>query len=116
MITMELLGKIKRMHERDKLSERAIAKRTGLSRNTIHKWLQTPEEMSAPKYVRAKIFGKLGAYVAQLEQAIQAGAHRNKQDQRKGKALFTQINRIAVFLLVVLHTALGGLSITPDSH
>lgn len=30
MITMELLGKIRRMHVREKLSERAIAKRTGL--------------------------------------------------------------------------------------
>ncbi len=35
---------------RDKISERAIAKRTGLSRNTVHKWLQTPEEVEAPKY------------------------------------------------------------------
>ena len=59
MITMELLGKIRRMHVRDKMSERAIAKRTGLSRNTVHKWLNTPEEVKAPKYVRAKKFGKL---------------------------------------------------------
>ncbi len=91
MITMELLGKIRRMQVRDKLSERAIAKRTGLSRNTIHKWLQTPREVSAPKYIRAKGFGKLEAYVGELEQALQADAHRNKQDQRTGKALFTQI-------------------------
>ena len=48
---MELLGKIKRMQVRDKISERAIAKRTGLSRNTVHKWLQTSEEVEAPKYV-----------------------------------------------------------------
>ena len=34
---MERLGKIRRMHVRDKTSERSIAKRTGLSRNTIHK-------------------------------------------------------------------------------
>jgi DNA-binding GntR family transcriptional regulator len=36
---MELLDKIKRMHVRDKISERAIAKRTGLSRNTVRIWL-----------------------------------------------------------------------------
>ena len=67
MITMELLGKIRRMHVRDKISERAIAKRTGLSRNTVHKWLQTPEQVTAPKYVRAKGFSKLGDFVLELE-------------------------------------------------
>ena len=39
MITMEMLGRIRRMHVRDKMSVRAIAKRTGLSRNTLQKWL-----------------------------------------------------------------------------
>ena len=88
---MELLGKIRRMHVRDKLSERAIAKRMGLSRNTVHKWLKTPEEVEAPKYVRAKKFGKLSAFTGELEQALKADAHRSKQDQRTAKALFAQI-------------------------
>lgn len=43
---MELLGKIRRMHVRGKMSVRAIAKRTGLSRNTLQKWLQTPEVLA----------------------------------------------------------------------
>jgi len=91
VITMELLGKIKRMHMRDKMSERAIAKRTGLSRNTVHKWVNTPEEVETPKYVRVKKFGKLGGFTVELEQALKADAHRHKQDQRTGKALFAQI-------------------------
>ena len=91
MITMELLGKIRRMHVRDKMSERAIAKCTGLSRNTVHKWLEIPEEVQAPRYVRAEKFGKLTALAAELEQALKADAHRHKQDQRTGKALFAQI-------------------------
>jgi transposase len=53
---MELLGKIRRMYVRDKMSVRAIAKRTGLSRNTLQKWLQMPEDVKEPKYVRAKGF------------------------------------------------------------
>jgi transposase len=88
---MELLGKIRRMQVRDKLSERAIAKRTGLSRNTVHKWLETPEEVEIPKYVRAKRFGKLAALTVELEQALKADAYRHKQDQRTGKALFAQV-------------------------
>ena len=91
MITMELLGKIRRMHVRDKMSERAIAKCTGLSRNTVHKWLKIPEEVQAPRYVRAEKFGKLTALAEELEQALKADAHRHKQDQRTGKALFAQI-------------------------
>jgi len=34
---MEMMGKIRRMYFRDKLSLHQIAKRTGLSRNTIRK-------------------------------------------------------------------------------
>ena len=91
MITMELLGKVRRMQMRDKLSERAIAKRTGLSRNTVHKWLQTPEEVQVPKYVRAKGFNKLGDFIDELEQSLKADALRPKKDRRTARALFTQI-------------------------
>ena len=88
---MELLGKIRRMHVRDKMSERAIAKCTGLSRNTVHKWLEIPQEVQAPRYFRAEKFGKRTALAAELEQALKADTHRHKQDQRTGKALFAQI-------------------------
>ena len=88
---MELLGKIRRMFVRDKLSERAIAKRTGLSRNTVHKWVNAPDEAQAPKYIRAKTFGKLAAFTAELEQSLKADASRNKQDRRTGRALFAQL-------------------------
>ncbi|MDN6883902.1 helix-turn-helix domain-containing protein, partial [Variovorax sp. CAN2819] len=39
---MDMIGKIRRLHARDKLSEREIARRTGLSRNTVSKWLRAP--------------------------------------------------------------------------
>ena len=91
MITMELLGKVRRMQVRDKLSERAIAKRTGLSRNTVHKWLQTAEKVQVPKYVRAKGYSKLVAFTGELELALKADALRPKKDRRTARALFTQI-------------------------
>ena len=91
VITMEMLGKIRRMHVRDKMSVRAIAKRTGLSRNTLQKWLATPEEVAVPKYIRANKFGKLAAFTDELEQALKADALRAKQDRRTGRALFAQI-------------------------
>jgi len=91
VITMELLGKIRRMQVREKLSERAIAKRTGLSRNTVHKWLQSAQEVQAPKYVRAKGFNKLGDFTDELALALKADALRPKSDRRTARALFVQI-------------------------
>ena len=61
MITMEMLGKIRRMYLRDKLSLHEIAKRTGLSRNTLRRWLRTPEEVQVPGYRRPQALGKLAA-------------------------------------------------------
>ena len=50
MITMEMLGKIRRMYLRDKMSLHKIAKHTGLSRNTIRRWLRSAEEAAPPTY------------------------------------------------------------------
>jgi transposase len=91
VITMEMLGKIRRMYLRDKLSLHEIAKRTGLSRNTLRRWLRAPEEVQAPVYSRPQALGKLGAFTAELEQALQADGHRSKRDRRTAKALFAQI-------------------------
>lgn len=79
------------MHLRDKLSLHEIAKRTGLSRNTIRRWLKTPGEAAIPKYRRRDEPGKLTAFHAALEQALKADSHRNKQNRRTAKALFAQI-------------------------
>jgi len=51
---MEMLGRIRRMHLRDKLSLHEIAKRTGLSRNTVRSWLRTPEEVQVPMSMTGK--------------------------------------------------------------
>ena len=88
---MEMLGRIRRMYLRDKLSLHDIAKRTGLSRNTLRKWLKAPEDVTTPAYSRAKSYGKLAAFTEELEQSLKADAHRIKQDRRTAKALFLQI-------------------------
>ena len=76
MITMEMLGKIRRMHLRDRLSLHEITKRTGLSRNTIRRWLRAPGETAPPTYRRDKRPSKLTAFHAALEQALKADSHR----------------------------------------
>ena len=79
------------MHLRDKVSLHEIAKRTGLSRNTVRSWLRTPEEVQIPTYSRAAGFSKLSAYVTELEQSLKADSLRPKKDRRTARALFAQI-------------------------
>lgn len=82
--TMERLAKVRRMQLSDKLADRAIAKRTGLSRNTVHKWRQTPKGLQVPKYVQAKGCSKLGvpdtrASFDALPIAVEAAATPSKR-------------------------------------
>lgn len=90
---MEMLGKVRRKHLRDKLSLHEISKRTGLSRNTLRKWLRQPEAevLSPRRYRRGEVPNKLTPFHAALELALKADAHRSKQNWRTGKALFVQI-------------------------
>ena len=87
---MDMVGKVRRMRLRDQLSISEIAKRTGLSRNTVKKWLNAAGD-KLPRYRRAKGKGKLSAFEAGLELALKADAQRPAQGRRSGKALFVQI-------------------------
>ena len=58
---MDMIGRIRRMHSRGKKGVREIARTTGLSRNTVAKWLRKPVA-SEPKYRRGDQPGKLTAY------------------------------------------------------
>jgi len=91
VITMEMLGKIRRLHLRDKMSLHAIAKLTGLSRNTLRRWLRQPDEAALPTYRRVQAQGKLAAFQETLELALKVDAHRSKQNRRTVKALYVQI-------------------------
>jgi transposase len=91
VITMEILGRIKRLYFRDKKSLHEIAKLTGLSRNTIRKWVREPKAEDALKYVRQDMPSKLAVYHPEIEQALKADSHRTKQNRRTARALLTQI-------------------------
>src|SRR3546814_2560469 len=66
------------------LSLREITKRTGLSRNTIRKWIRAPEA-TQPVYQRRALFKKLSPFHATLEQALKADALRPKSQRRTAK-------------------------------
>jgi transposase-like protein len=50
-IIMDMIGKVKRVHRRDKKTWREIARATGLSRNTMAKWLNEAQPVE-PKWRR----------------------------------------------------------------
>jgi len=87
---MEMLGKVRRLFHRDGLSRSEIARRTGLSRNTIKTWLSEPGA-TAPKYRRQGPPSKLTPFHAQLRQALEADSHRLKRERRTALALHTEI-------------------------
>ncbi len=87
---MDLIGRIRRLHVRDKLSEREIARMTGLSRNTVSKWLRAPVA-EAPKYRREARPNKLSAFETALKQALTADARRPKHERRTARALHAEI-------------------------
>lgn len=90
VITMDMIGKVRRMKLRDQLSDGEICRRTRLARNTAKKWLKAPGDIT-PKYERKKADGKLTPFEPVLEQALRTDAHRVKHARRSGRALFAQI-------------------------
>ena len=87
---MDMIGRIRRLQSRGKKSEREIARMTGLSRNTVAKWLEGPLQ-APPKYRRAEQPGKLTAFHDAIKLALKADAHRPRHERRTARALHTEI-------------------------
>ena len=88
---MNMIGRIRRLHGRGKKSEREIARMTGLSRNTVAKWLHGGPVLEAPKYERAAQSVKLTSYHETIKLALKADAKRPAQERRTARALFTEV-------------------------
>jgi len=87
---MDMIGRIRRMYSRGKKSEREIARTTGLSRNTIAKWLHGPLA-GEPKCRRGEQPKKLSAFHEALVQALKTDSHRPRHERRTARALHAQI-------------------------
>jgi transposase len=87
---MDQIGWIRRLHGREKKSERDIARITGLSRNTVSKWLHG-EVSEPPKYRRTVMPCKLTPFEDAIKQALKADARRPRHERRTARALHAEI-------------------------
>ena len=85
---MPMIGKIRRMFYRDRLTISEISRRTSLSRMTIRKWLNEPDP--EPKYERRDRPSKLSAYKEAIVAALQVDARRPRRDRRTAKRLYQE--------------------------
>ena len=90
---MNMLGKIRRMKLRDRLSISEISRRTGLARNTIKRWLGSAEVVE-PKYRRKKRPTLLTPYEGRLRQWLEADARRAKRERRSALALHRDLQAL----------------------
>jgi transposase len=74
---MELLSVIRRWHYRDHFSIREISRRTGLSRNTVRKYLRS--DTVEPKFNIPDRPSKLDPYADKLSQMLRQEAGKSRK-------------------------------------
>jgi transposase len=104
VIDMELLSVIRRWRYRDHFSIREISRRTGLSRNTVRKYLRS--DTVEPKFNIPDRSSKLDPYADKLSQMLRQEAGKSRKQKRTVKQLHADLaalgydgsyNRVAAF-------------------
>jgi len=83
---MSMIGKVRRMHFRQGMSVREIARATSLSRNTVRKYLRLGE-VAEPRYERKPAPTKLAPYHEAIKLALKADARRPRKERRTALGL-----------------------------
>lgn len=86
---MALLSVIRRWHLREQMPIREIARRTGLSRNTIRKYLAT--DIVEPRYPRRRSPSKLDGFAEKLAYWLKIEAGRGRKQRRSLKQLHADL-------------------------
>jgi transposase len=89
---MAMIGKVLRMHRRDKKSVREIVKATSLARNTVRKYLRADRVEEPRRSRREEAPSKLAPFVEAIQQALIVDARRPKKERRTAKSLLKQIS------------------------
>lgn len=86
---MALLSVIRRWHFRDQLSIREISRRTGLSRNTVRKYLRA--DTVVPGFKVPDRPSKLDAFADKLSSWLRAEAVKSRKQKRTVKQLYADL-------------------------
>lgn len=92
-MSVGMLAKIRRMHFRDGMSIREVSRRSGLSRNTVRRWLLEVDVVE-PKYPVRKSWSALLVWREHLMTALRADAMRPKRDRRTILMLYEEIRAL----------------------
>jgi transcriptional regulator with XRE-family HTH domain len=82
------LSVIRRWALREQMSIREIARRTGLSRNTVKKYLRAGEE--APRYAKRATSSKLDPYADKLATWLAIEATKSRKQRRNLRQIHTK--------------------------
>ena len=89
---MALLSVIRRWHLRDGMAIREIARRTGLSRNTIRKYLSTG--IVEPKYPERHSPSKLDLFAPKLAAWLKAESKKNRKQRRNLRQIYADLSSL----------------------
>ena len=92
MIDVALLSVIRRWHHREEMPIREIARRTGLSRNTVRKYLAS--NVVEPVYPKRKSPSKLDDYEQTLTSWLFRETKRHRKQRRSIKQLYHDLVRL----------------------
>ena len=95
MIDVALLSVIRRWHHREEMPIREIARRTGLSRNTVRKYLAS--NVVEPVYPKRKSPSKLDDYEQTLTSWLFRETKRHRKQRRSIKQLYNDLVRYGLY-------------------
>ncbi len=89
MIDVALLGIIRRWHLRDQISLREIAKRLGISRNTVRRYLRS--ETIEPAYADRRSASALDVYAFKLSAWLKTESTKSRKQKRSLKQMHADL-------------------------
>lgn len=92
MIDVALLGIIRRWHLRDQVPLREIAKRLGISRNTVRRYLRS--ETTEPAYAERQSASAIDPYAFQLSGWLKTEAAKSRKQRRSLKQLHEDLSEL----------------------
>ena len=89
---MALLGIIRRWHIRDQVPLREIARRLGISRNTVRRYLRT--EITEPSYAERRSPSAIDKYAFQLSALLKTEAAKSRKQRCSLKQLHEDLSEL----------------------